>query len=512
MKTSPGKLAVVALLLTTIGFSAPQFASAKAPTKEEKALQIELDKARELLAANRKDEAEKFLKELCLKNPQSKEAKLLHGIAFYDQDRLHAAQDLLLELTKEDPCPYEAWLYLARSYQKIGKLPLSIEAYKKFLEVVPKNFEEKDKYGTLISLLENQNKEEMKKPLARRGKGDYLGDVTEQGIFRWAANRMPIKVYIKSGEDVPGYRYDFDESIRDAFDQWQIKTRGKIRFVLQETPDNADFIVNWTNDLKSKPFHAELGHAKLESDGEGIRHAELELLTVDPFKEGPVGKRLMRNVCLHEVGHALGLQGHSPYKDDIMFPQLSVQDGISDRDLNTLMTLYQDDARDKILNASPTIKQHSKSRQAAIFANEGSRLAVSGNYKEAYELLKKALTTDPKVEQADLIRRNLGAITNNLAIKEEDPKEAVRFMHESLFYDDKDSARTNLDIFLDRIGVDPKDFAQRLKLSDQCLATGDRVGALIELKEALKLKEDKAAREKLSRLEAELNKNAESSK
>lgn len=40
----------------------------------------------------------------------------------------------------------------------------------------------------------------------------------------------------------------------------------------------------------------------------------------------------------------------------------------------------------------------------------------------------------------------------------------------------------------------------------------DRVGALIELKEALKLKEDKAAREKLSRLEAELNKNAESSK
>ena len=85
-------------------------------------------------------------------------------------------------------------------------------------------------------------------------------------------------------------------------------------------------------------------------------------------------------------------------------------------------------------------------------------------------------------------------------------------MHESLFYDDKDSARANLDIFLDRIGVDPKDFAQRLKLSDQCLATGDRVGALIELKEALKLKEDKAAREKLSRLEAELNKDAESSK
>lgn len=44
----------------------------------------------------------------------------------------------------------------------------------------------------------------------------------------------------------------------------------------------------------------------------------------------------------HELGHALGIWGHSPNKDDALyFSQVSNPPGISDRDINTLKKIYQ---------------------------------------------------------------------------------------------------------------------------------------------------------------------------
>ena len=45
---------------------------------------------------------------------------------------------------------------------------------------------------------------------------------------------------------------------------------------------------------------------------------------------------------LHEMGHALGLGGHSPERADIMYPRVrrSAEEGLSRRDRNTLRALY----------------------------------------------------------------------------------------------------------------------------------------------------------------------------
>lgn len=260
--------------------------------------------------------------------------------------------------------------------------------------------------------------------------------------------------------------------------------------------------VNWSNDLHSAPLKAEMGHAKLSATSDGIDAVTIELLTVDPFKDGPIGKRLMRNVCLHEVGHALGLQGHSPFPDDIMYPQLGAQDGISARDVNTLLTLYSDSARDRALSATPTIKQNTTKRQANLLASEGSKLAVDGKYDEALKLLGEALKIDP---EASPVRLNYAVVANNLAIKEENAARAVDLLHQSLYWQpDNNDTRSNLAVFLQRIKVSPTAYDQRVKLADECVKRNDLVGAVVELREALKLKDDASGKKRLLELEGKL--------
>lgn len=47
-------------------------------------------------------------------------------------------------------------------------------------------------------------------------------------------------------------------------------------------------------------------------------------------------------VVVHELGHALGIHGHSDVEPDVMFPTLTLRNVITERDLNTLFWLYRD--------------------------------------------------------------------------------------------------------------------------------------------------------------------------
>src|ERR1700722_5327861 len=58
---------------------------------------------------------------------------------------------------------------------------------------------------------------------------NYLADVTAEGGKNiWPSNRMPLKVYIEDGSNTPGYRHSFPQYVRNAFNEWQQISKGRL--------------------------------------------------------------------------------------------------------------------------------------------------------------------------------------------------------------------------------------------------------------------------------------------
>jgi hypothetical protein len=68
----------------------------------------------------------------------------------------------------------------------------------------------------------------------------------------------------------------------------------------------------------------------------------LSIYVADEF--GLLSEDQVEWICLHELGHALGMRGHSPIPADLMYEELRdrmlVREGLSVEDVNSFVTLY----------------------------------------------------------------------------------------------------------------------------------------------------------------------------
>jgi hypothetical protein len=226
----------------------------------------------------------------------------------------------------------------------------------------------------------------------------------------WRNDRMPLKVYLQPGEDVPGYNPKFQQSFRDACTKLSTALGYKVTFQFIDTKDGADIDVRWTTDKDGdfcdKRWSDRIGLcSRLVSEEEGtVDHASISLLTTSRYEAGcRFGPKYMQETCLHELGHACGL-GHSLRSNDIMYKshaparidangelELTAEPHLSERDVASLKLLIT--AQNEIIRV-----KESCDRQTACerFNNEAFRLISVGDNGQALIYLRSALERDEK--------------------------------------------------------------------------------------------------------------------
>lgn len=177
---------------------------------------------------------------------------------------------------------------------------------------------------------------------------DYLA-----GIFKadkWKMDSMPLKAYIKPNPKLASYHKEFTEIVRNAMNQWCAASNGIVSYKFVDKPDGANLLWIYSDNGNDCDTVCEMGLAGATDLKVHAIDDRPELATIVVLaKDKPIGpirnRQLMAKICLHEMGHALGMNGHSPNNHDVMYPSPSIYDKsvpvLSERDKNTIRKLYQ---------------------------------------------------------------------------------------------------------------------------------------------------------------------------
>lgn len=159
--------------------------------------------------------------------------------------------------------------------------------------------------------------------------GDYFSEIDpllgEKTYLRWTD--FPVTVYVP-----PVDSEEWQQWVRKAISEWS----PHIYLEVVGSRDTADIIIDLDTASKGIAGHARASEFYQAFDGT-LQHRVQIVIAKNP----PGGLIQVYKATLHELGHALGLWGHSPEKTDIMFRSVQVRSKITARDLNTLKKVYE---------------------------------------------------------------------------------------------------------------------------------------------------------------------------
>jgi len=242
--------------------------------------------------------------------------------------------------------------------QSLIKLEPTIEMQKELYDFA--NFKSDDS----ASLIADKEVSNIRKQAYFNIGENYIEQVPfNNRILRWDTTKFPLNVYIENTvKNLPQY---YIEQISSAFSQWQSSTAGLIKFKTVQNKNEAQITV------KIVPLDAMSMCSKEDCkyvvayttpviSGDFLKRMDIIFYDSNNLAQH-FTPREVYNVSLHEIGHALGIMGHSYNKDNLMFMEnnldktydrhRSVFQLISPVDLDTLQLLYR--LAPEITNTAP---------------------------------------------------------------------------------------------------------------------------------------------------------------
>lgn len=170
-----------------------------------------------------------------------------------------------------------------------------------------------------------------KEILETESDSDYIADL--DAIHPW--RKMPIKVWIQHSDN--------NANLRRAFSIWQTALYPTISFKMVSTKEEGNIVVIFDDPTVQCSSEFAVGCTKSyvwKKDRNHTAGAVISLASHTPNGVKVTDNELFSTLS-HEIGHALGMSGHSKNRSDIMYPDTSNYNRrLSKRDINTVRKIY----------------------------------------------------------------------------------------------------------------------------------------------------------------------------
>jgi tetratricopeptide (TPR) repeat protein len=273
------------------------------------------------------------------------------GNGLFDQGRFADAVAAYERAIGQDPEYAEAYHNRALASEMVDRQK-AIQDWRRFIEVVGSRDDFKYDVARIKARLQILEAMPQLPPTMQPNR--Y---VAAAGDYYWLICRasegeewlhLPVKVFLGSAPE-----FKWQQATREAYDAWSVV----FPLELVALPQNADIRMGWEEALLGKEHAGEaIEWVQTRRVGGELTGRRVAVIVVDV--RHPWSKDEMRAIIMHELGHALGIKGHSDNPKDIMYwmtqekayqvpvpiinPMFwrSLVKQPSQRDINTLIRLY----------------------------------------------------------------------------------------------------------------------------------------------------------------------------
>lgn len=236
--------------------------------------------------------------------------------------------------------------YQYKLTQCLIKMPLFYSVQKKLVEIAQQDDGSRSEKLATDLILRFRSK-----IYSKMGDNYANNSIHNNIVLRWGLKSFPLSYYISAESDTPNY---YIEMAKSAFADWQRESEDFVKFVQVSNPATAKIIVKFSGqaDISNNNGHNSEYKAAVTSpviDNEtNLKQMKINVLIKNNLGEFLTPQQI-KTLMAHEIGHSLGIWGHSDDNKTIMYYSLNnpydyyekrIDTSLNSKDLATLKILY----------------------------------------------------------------------------------------------------------------------------------------------------------------------------